>query len=299
MSRTFFRALEFPGQLGFALVAILLLTGIFGPMMLSPSAMTTNSAATLLGPSAAHWFGTDNLGRDLFSGIIIGARTALLVGFISVAFATVVGLLIGGLGGYFGGVLDEVFDRLTQLFIVIPRLFLAMALLSLFGTSIWIVILTIGLVSWPQVARLVRIEFLTLKKTDFVEAMVAAGASHQRIILRHMLPNTLPTIIANASLLMCSAILTEAGLAFFGLSDASTVSWGSMLSNAQQFLLVSFWMPLFPGLAISLTGLGLNLLGDGLTKALSPKLRRTTSARKAGKKDTAKNAPVSLPRKVS
>lgn len=267
-----------PGQIGLVLVAMLIVSGLIGPLLLPPNAMMTNSAETLLAPSITHWFGTDNLGRDIFSGIVVGARTALLVGFLSIAFATLVGLFIGGIGGYFGGFIDEIFDRLTQLFIIIPRLFLAMALLSLFGTSIWVVIMTIGLVSWPQVARLTRIEFLTLKKSDFVEALIAAGAGHNRIILRHLIPSILPVIIANASLLMCSAILLEAGLAFFGLSDSSTVSWGSMLSNAQQFLLVSIWMPFFPGLAISLTGLGLNLLGDGLTKALSPKLRRTAIA---------------------
>ena len=286
MSRSFFRALELPGQIGLMLVLLLVLTGLIGPSLLGSGAMVTNSAATLLAPSAVHWFGTDNLGRDIFFGIVIGARTALLVAFLSVAFATIVGLLVGGIGGYFGGFVDEIFDRLTQLFIIIPRLFLAMSLLSLFGTSIWVVILTIGLVSWPQVARLTRVEFMTLKKSDFVEALIAAGAGHSRIILRHLIPNIAPVIIANGSLLMCSAILLEAGLAFFGLSDSSTVSWGSMLSNAQQFLLVSFWMPFFPGLAISLTGLGLNLLGDGLTKALSPKLRRTNVAPRNSNKQT-------------
>jgi len=283
MSHSFFRALERPGQIGLILVLVLIVAGLIGPSLLSANAIVTNSSATLLAPSTSNWFGTDNLGRDIFSGIVIGARTALLVGFLSVAFATVVGLFVGGIGGYFGGFVDETFDRLTQLFIIIPRLFLAMALLSLFGTSIWVVILTIGLVSWPQVARLTRVEFLTLKKSDFVEALIAAGAGHSRIILRHLIPNILPVIIANASLLMCSAILLEAGLAFFGLSDSTTVSWGSMLSNAQQFLLVSFWMPFFPGLAITLTGLGLNLLGDGLTKALSPKLRRTDAAPRPSK----------------
>ncbi|AYD02589.1 ABC transporter permease [Neorhizobium sp. NCHU2750] len=285
--RSFLHALELPGQIGLALFVLLLFSGTAAPFLLHVDPMTTNSAATMLAPSFSHWFGTDNLGRDIFAGIVVGARTALIVGLLSVIFATIVGLFVGAVGGYFGGFIGEVLERLTQLFIVMPRLFLAMALLSLFGTTIWVVILTIGLVSWPQVARLARVEFLTLRKSDFVEALVAAGASHRRIILRHLIPNILPVVIANASLLMSSAILLEAGLAFFGLSDASTVSWGSMLSNAQQFLLVSFWMPFFPGLAISLTGLSLNLLGDGLTKALSPKLRRSAPAPRAAKKKAA------------
>ncbi|SEQ17996.1 peptide/nickel transport system permease protein [Faunimonas pinastri] len=271
----FIRALEPAGILGLALVTLLILVGLFGPSLLTVDPLATNPAATLQAPSAAHLFGTDNLGRDTLAGIVAGARTALLVGFLSVAFALVLGLAIGATAGYYGGALDAVLDRVIQLFIIIPRLFLAMTLVSLFGTSIWTVIVTIGLVSWPQVARLTRAEFKTLRRAEYVEATIAAGATTLRVILRHLIPNTLPTLIANASLLMSAAILLEAGLAFFGLSDPSRVSWGSMLSNAQQFLLVSFWMPLFPGLALSITGLGLNLLGDSLTRALSPKLRRS------------------------
>lgn len=269
----FLKALEPAGRIGLVLVVVLLVTGIFGPFLLPSNAWSTDTTATLLPPSPAHWFGTDNLGRDILSGIVLGARTALIVGVLSVAFAAVVGIAVGGIGGYVGGRVDEVLDRVTQLFIIIPRLFLAMALLALFGTSIWIVVLTIGLVSWPQFARLTRIEFQRLSRMEFIEAAHAAGAGHLRILLRHLLPNTLPVLIANASLLMSAAILLEAGLSFFGLSDPAVTSWGTMLSKAQEFLLVSFWMPFFPGVAISLTGLGLNLLGDGLTQALSPRLR--------------------------
>jgi len=282
MSRAFLAALEMPGRLGLVLTVAMLATGVIGPWFLPASGWATDTAATMLPPSAAHWFGTDNLGRDILAGVILGARTAMIVGLSSVALATLVGGLIGGIGGYVGGWVGEILDRLTQLFIIIPRLFLAMALLALFGTSIWIVVLTIALVSWPQVARLTRIEFRRLTRLDFIEAAVAAGASHPRILFRHLLPNTLPVLIANASLLMSSAILLEAGLSFFGLGDPTVTSWGNMLSKAQEFLLVSFWMPFFPGLAISLTGLGLNLLGDGLTKALSPRLRASTASRSAG-----------------
>lgn len=290
MSRAFLAALETPGRLGLVLTLTMLATGAFGPWFLPASGWSTDTAATMLSPSAAHWFGTDNLGRDLFAGVILGARTAMIVGLSSVALATLVGGLVGGIGGYVGGWVGEVLDRLTQLFIIIPRLFLAMALLALFGTSIWIVVLTIALVSWPQVARLTRIEFRRLTRLDFIEAAVAAGASHPRILFRHLLPNTLPVLIANASLLMSSAILLEAGLSFFGLGDPAVTSWGNMLSKAQEFLLVSFWMPFFPGLAISLTGLGLNLLGDGLTKALSPRLRASPAARAAARPAAASGA---------
>lgn len=273
MIARFLDALEPAGRIGLWLVLLLFAAGLFAPLLLPADAWVTDTSATMLPPSAAHWFGTDNLGRDILSGILLGARTALMVGVLSVVFASVAGVLVGGIGGYVGGWVDGLLDRLTQLFIIIPRLFLAMALLALFGTSIWIVILTIGLVSWPQVARLTRIEFRRLARMEFIEAAHAAGAGHLRILFRHLLPNTLPVLIANASLLMSSAILLEAGLSFFGLSDPAVTSWGTMLSKAQDFLLISFWMPFFPGVAISLTGLGLNLFGDGLTRALSPRLR--------------------------
>lgn len=275
----FLRGLGLPGQLGLFIVALIVVCGVAGPDLLTIDPLATDPANTLQGPSAVHLFGTDNLGRDLFAGIVDGARTAMIVGCLSVVFSLVLGLFVGAIGGYFGGIADRIVMKLTQLFIVIPRLFLAMALVSLFGTGLWPVIITIGLVSWPQVARLTRAEFKTLRQADFVEAAIAAGATDAHVIIRHLIPNTLPTLIANAALLMSSAILLEAGLAFFGLSDPNIVSWGSMLSNAQQFLPVSFWMPLFPGLALSLTGLGLNLLGDSLTRSFSPRLRRTVRRR--------------------
>jgi peptide/nickel transport system permease protein len=271
------RALGPSGAIGFGFVALVVAAGLVGPALLAVDPLTTNPAAALQPPSWQHPFGTDNLGRDLFAGIVWGARTAVMVGFVSVALATFLGVTVGALGGYFGGSVEAVLERLTQLFIVIPRLFLAITLVSLFGTSIWVVIVAIGLVSWPQVARLTRAEFRALHRREFVVAAVALGASSPRIILRHLLPNTLPTLIANGTLLVSAAILLEAGLAFFGLSDPDLVSWGAMLSNAQQFLLVSFWMPLFPGLVLTLTGLALNLLGDGLTRSLNPRLRQSRS----------------------
>ncbi len=294
MRSAFLEALQPAGRIGLIIVVAMLVVGIIGPWLLPDGAWTTDTTVALSPPSAVHWFGTDNLGRDQFAGIVLGARTALLVGVFSVVLAAAIGILIGGIAGYVGGWVDEVLDRLTQLFIIIPRLFLAMALLALFGTSIWIVILTIGLVSWPQFARLTRIEFRRLSNMDFIEALHAAGAGHVRILLRHLLPNTLPVLLANASLLMSSAILLEAGLSFFGLSDPAVTSWGTMLSKAQEFLLVSVWLPLFPGLAISLAGLGFNLLGDGLTRALSPRLRsgerrRARSAAAAPLSVTGKN----------
>lgn len=276
------RALGPSGAIGLAFVALVLLAGLIGPTLLAVDPLTTDPAAALQPPSWAHPFGTDNLGRDLLAGIVWGARTAVLVGFVSIALATLLGVAVGAAGGYFGGIVEAALDRLTQLFIVIPRLFLAMTLVSLFGTGLWVVIVTIGLVSWPQVARLTRAEFRALNRREFVVAAVAAGASSPRIILRHLLPNTLPTLIANGTLLVSAAILLEAGLAFFGLSDPDLMSWGAMLSNAQQFLLVSFWMPLFPGLVLTMTGLALNLLGDGLTKALNPRLRQGRPPRRAG-----------------
>jgi len=258
---------------GMGLVIVFLLVGVFGPLAIRVNPLQTDPGALFFPPSPGHPFGTDNLGRDIFAGIIWGTRTALLVGTLAVAGAYLLGLTVGSLAGYVGGTLDRVLVRLAELFIVIPRLFLAMVLVALFGASQWIIIATLALVGWPQVARLVRAEFMSLRTTEFVEAAHSLGASSARVIVQHMLPNTAPTLAVNASLQISAAILLEAGLAFFGLEDPGQTSWGAMLSNAQQFLGVSFWMPFFPGLALSLTGLGLNLLGDGLTSVLTPRLR--------------------------
>lgn len=262
------------GKAGFFIVALALLLAVFGPVAVRSNPLKTDPDAVLRPPSGLHPFGTDNLGRDVFAGVVWGTRTAAIVGFISVAGANLLGISVGGVAGFLGGGADAWLVRVIELFMTIPRLFLAMVLVALFGARIWIIVLTLALVSWPQVARLVRAEFRSLRSQDFVEAANAVGAPPLRVMARHMLPNVFPTILVNAAVQVSAAILLEAGLAFFGLGDPNRADWGAMLNNAQLQFRVAFWVALFPGLALTLTALGLNLSGDGAADVLTPKLRR-------------------------
>jgi peptide/nickel transport system permease protein len=222
-------------------------------------------------PGAAYLMGTDDLGRDLLSGVLWGARVSLLVGLLAALTSTVIGVIVGALAGYYRGFLDDLLMRTTEFFLVIPRFFLVLVIVALFGNSLWNVIFVIGLLSWPVTARLVRVEFLALREKEFVESARAVGASDWRIILRHILPNAAPPIVVSGSLQIARAILMEAGLSFLGLGDPNQVSWGVMLYNAQRFLRHAWWTATFPGLAIFLIVMGFNLVGDGLNDALNPR----------------------------
>jgi peptide/nickel transport system permease protein len=222
-------------------------------------------------PGAAYLMGTDDLGRDLLSGVLWGARVSLLVGLLAALTSTVIGVIVGALAGYYRGFLDDLLMRMTEFFLVIPRFFLVLVIVALFGNSLWNVIFVIGLLSWPVTARLVRVEFLALREKEFVESARAVGASDWRIILRHILPNAAPPIVVSGSLQIARAILMEAGLSFLGLGDPNQVSWGVMLYNAQRFLRHAWWTATFPGLAIFLIVMGFNLVGDGLNDALNPR----------------------------
>ena len=222
-------------------------------------------------PDSTYLLGTDDLGRDLLSGVLWGARVSLLVGLLSAFTSTLIGVIVGSASGYYGGWADDLLMRLTEFFLVIPRFFLALIIVALFGSSIWNIIFVIGILSWPVTARLVRAEFLSLRGKEFVEAVRAIGAPDRRIILRHMLPNAGPPIVISGSLQIARAILMEAGLSFLGLGDPNQMSWGMMLYNAQRFLRHAWWTATFPGLAIFFIVMGFNLVGDGLNDALNPK----------------------------
>jgi peptide/nickel transport system permease protein len=222
-------------------------------------------------PDSTYLLGTDDLGRDLLSGVLWGARVSLLVGLLAAFTSTVIGVLVGSASGFYGGWADDLLMRLTEFFLVIPRFFLALIIVALFGSSIWHIIFVIGILSWPVTARLVRAEFLSLKEKEFVEGVRAMGAPDRRIILRHLLPNAGPPIVISGSLQIARAILMEAGLSFLGLGDPNRMSWGVMLYNAQRFLRHAWWTATFPGLAIFFIVMGFNLVGDGLNDALNPK----------------------------
>ena len=223
--------------------------------------------------SGKHLLGTDALGRDLAAGLLHGARTTLLVGVVATVIATLVGVTIGGLAGYFGGRLDNALMRFTELFQTIPFFLFAILLVAVMGSSIRSVIFAIAVVSWPPMARLVRGEFMAMRNREFVQACVSLGMGHPRIIVLHILPNTLSSIIVTGSLMVATAILIESGLSFLGLSDANTMSWGFIIGSGRTVLRTAWWICAVPGLAILLTVMAINLVGDGLNDALNPRLR--------------------------
>src|SRR5512139_3644387 len=224
-------------------------------------------------PLGEHLLGTDMLGRDLAAGLLYGARTTLLVGVVATLIATVLGVTLGGLAGYFGGRLDALLMRFTELFQTIPFFLFAILLVAVLGPSLAHVIFAIAVVSWPPMARLVRGEFMAMRNREFVQACVSMGMGHARIIVLHVLPNVLSPIIVTGSLMVASAILIESGLSFLGLSDPNTMSWGFIIGSGRSVLRTAWWICAAPGVAILLTVMAINLVGDGLNDALNPRLR--------------------------
>jgi peptide/nickel transport system permease protein len=218
--------------------------------------------------------GTDDLGRDLLSGVVHGARTSLIVVFFVTAVASLIGGPIGALSGYRGGLLDDALMRITEFVQVVPRFFLAVLVVALFGPGLDRLVLVLGLTSWPPIARVLRAETLSLRTREFVDAARCLGASTARILVRQVLPNALPPTVVVVSLNAAGVILLEAGLSFLGLGDPDLVSWGYLANNAQRFLRVAWWMAAFPGAAIVLGVLGLNLVGDALSDLLNPYAHR-------------------------
>lgn len=229
-------------------------------------------------PSRLHVLGTDDLGRDLLAGVVHGARTSLLVALSATLLASTIGVVVGSLAGYRPGTVDDLLMRATELVLVIPRFFLAVVVIALFGAGLDRMILVLGLTSWPVIARVVRAQTLSLAGRDFVDAARALGAPEARVLIRHVLPNAVPAAFVVISLNAASVILLEAGLGFLGLGDPRMMSWGYLANNAQRFLRVAWWMALFPGSAIALAVLGLNLLGDAVNDFLDPQARRTPEA---------------------
>ena len=217
--------------------------------------------------------GTDNLGRDIWTIVIYGGAATLKIAAGASAMIIFVGLSLGALAGYYGGWVDSLLMRITEFFQVLPGLLFAIVVVALFEPSYWTITFAIGSISWPQLMRLTRAEFLRIKNLEYVKAARAIGASDLRIITRVILPNALPTLIVSATLIMGAAIVIEAGLAFLGLGDPGSLSWGFAIGRAREFFTTNWWAVTFPGMAIFLTVLGLSLVGDGLQDAYNPKLR--------------------------
>jgi peptide/nickel transport system permease protein len=258
------------GAVGFVLTLSLMVVAIFAGAI-APVDPFASVGAPLTPPSRAHVLGTDDLGRDLLAGIAHGARTSLLVVVSVTALTAMIGVTIGAVAGYRAGSTDDVLMRLTEFVQVVPRFFLAVLVIALFGPGLDRLALVLGLTSWPAIARVVRAETLTLARREFVEAAHALGASAWRVLARHVMPNALPAAIVVVSANAGTVILMEAGLGFIGLGDPQAISWGYLANNAQRFLRVAWWMALFPGLAIALALLGLNLLGDAVNDLLAPR----------------------------
>lgn len=258
---------------GLTLIASLTALAVLAPVVTShdPTAL---GAAALRPPSLEHVMGTDDLGRDTLSRFCFGARVSLTVGIVSAAIATLLGTLVGTVSGYVGGAVDEVLMRVAEFFQVVPRFFLALVMVAIFGPWMWTIVIVIGILSWPPVARLARAQVLSLRRREFVDAARALGGEDRRVLLRHVLPNAIPPVVVIATLEVGTAILLEAGLSFIGLGDPERPSWGHMLNVAQKFLRSAWWLALFPGLGIFVAVLSFNLIGDGLNDALSPRRER-------------------------
>lgn len=254
------------GRLGALLLGGVLLAALVGPMLVGADPLTS-AGAPLSPPSATHRLGTDDLGRDVAALVLHGLRTSLLVAGGVVAVAGLVGVVTGALSGWYGGVVDDVTMRLTEMVQVIPRFFLAVVVVALFGPGVLNLILVLGLTSWTWTARVVRAETLSLRRREFVDAARTVGGSSAYILVRHVWPNILGTTLVMLSVGASSAILIEAGLGFVGLTDPDVVSLGYLANNAQRFLRTAWWMTVFPGVALVLTIVGINLVGDAFGDA--------------------------------
>src|SRR5918911_695562 len=260
--------------LGLVVIATFMLLALFAPLVSPYEPIATSWSLVRKPPSALHWFGTDELGRDVLARVIYGARASLLAGVISVGIALTIGVPLGLVAGYLGGWIDVLLSRITDAMLAIPFLILAIALAAFLGPSLGNAMIAIGVTATPIFVRLTRGQVMAVKVEDYVEAARAVGNPPWRIALRHVLPNILPALLVQATLTIAAAIIAEASLSFLGLGQQPPApSWGSMLNAAQRFLIQAPWMAIWPGLAIFLTVLSFNLVGDGLRDALDPRSR--------------------------
>jgi peptide/nickel transport system permease protein len=257
---------------GLAIVIVLVIVALFAPWVATHDPFAQDLTQRLLPPSAQHWFGTDQVGRDIFSRVIHGSRVTLLIVGLVVAIVAPIGLAIGTIAGYAGGKVDSVLMRTTDIFLAFPGLVLALAFVAALGPGLVNAVIAISLTHWPGFARLARAETLIVRSADFIAASRIQGASSARIVLRHVVPMCVPSMIVRMTLSMAGVILTAAGLGFLGLgAQPPSPEWGAMLASGRRFLIDYWWMATFPGLAILVVSLAFNLLGDGLRDVLDPR----------------------------
>lgn len=259
--------------LGGIIVLSLFIVAFFAPFVSPYNPNEIDRKEILEPPTLRHPLGTDDLGRDLFSRMIWGARISLAVGFVAVGIATLTGMILGALSGYYGGWTDRIIMRFIDIMLSIPTFFLILAVIAFVGPSIWNIMIVIGITSWMGVARLVRAEFLSLKEREFVLAAKALGASDLRVIFRHIMVNSLAPVLVSAVLGVASAVLVESALSFLGLGvQPPNPSWGNILTLGKDNIEIAWWLSVFPGLAILITVLGYNLLGEGIRDSIDPRL---------------------------
>ena len=259
-------------KIGLVLLCILLLVALFAPVI-APYDPYFMSDDLVEAPSALHPLGTDGLGRDILSMLIFGTRTSLVVGVTAAFIAGIIGTLIGGVAGYFGGKVDAVLGELINVFMMMPTFFLVLIVVALFGSGLFNVMVVMGLTSWVSNAKLMRAQAMSLRQRTFVRSAEAIGEGRLLILFRHVVPNGIFPIIANTTMGIASAILTESSLAFLGLGDPNVISWGQVIQSGKSYLTNGWWICLFGGLAIIYTVVTFYLIGDGLNRVLSPKLR--------------------------
>ncbi|MGB2599834.1 MAG: ABC transporter permease [Candidatus Omnitrophota bacterium] len=261
---------------GIIIVVVMALVAIFAQFIAThdPLEIDLSPEERLQHPSGKHLFGTDSLGRDIFSRMVYGSRISLSVGFIAVFISLVIGIFLGGLSGYYGRWVDNVIMRLVEIMYCFPTFFLIMMVITFLGPNIVNVMIVIGITSWAGLCRLVRAEFLTLRERDFVQAARVQGVSDMRVIFRHILPNAMAPVYVSATLSVGAAILVESALSFLGLGvQVPTPSWGNILSTGKNYIDYAWWLTLFPGLAILVTVLSFNLIGESLREMLDPRLK--------------------------
>jgi peptide/nickel transport system permease protein len=261
------------GIVGLAFIAVLVFAGVAAPLLLAhdPAALSND---IMTPPSPVHWFGTDELGRDVFAGISQGVQVSLTVGFAAALAASVLGILIGAVAGFFGGKVDLALMRFSEMFQVMPSFILAAVIVALAGPGLTRVVGVIAILAWPQVARVMRGEVLRVRQLEFVDAVRCLGIREEAILLREVIPNAIAPVLAVGTLIVGQAILLEAALSFLGLSSADLISWGRMLNSGQRLLYNAPWLSIFPGAAIFLTVLAFNLVGDAVGAARDTQGRR-------------------------
>lgn len=257
---------------GAAIVGIFLIVAVFAPLIAPYEPTSIDLGSIFLPPSSAHLFGTDELGRDVFSRIVYGSRISLFVGFVAVGISLIIGIILGLVAGYFGGTADIAIMRTVDVMLCFPTFFLILAVIAFLNPSVFNVMAIIGLTGWMGVTRLVRAEVLSVRTRDYVTAARVQGLSSMRIMLKHILPNVMTPIFVTATLGVAGAILTESSLSFLGLGvQPPTPSWGNILTAGKDNIMFAWWLSLFPGLAIFITVLGYNLLGEGMRDVLDPR----------------------------